>query len=75
VAPDLDARTAGGLRAHQLPLPFVGAELFIRAGAIVAEWLSMEPDGAMVVEAALKRAAAQASVLLQLYKLNAANPC
>ena len=36
-APGRDAWTAGGLRAAVLPLPAVGAELFIRAGAIDAE--------------------------------------
>jgi hypothetical protein len=63
--PDLDAWTAGGLRA-ELPstLPAPGAEFFIRAGAIVAERLATASRNPALVDAALRRAAQQAGQLL-----------
>ena len=64
VAPELDAWTAGGLRAAVLPLPAVSAELFIRAGATVAERLTVTSPCTDLVEAALRRAARQAARLL-----------
>jgi hypothetical protein len=63
-APHRDAWTAGGLRAHQLALPFVGAELFIQAGAIVAERAARCAGSRIDVEAILRRASDQAASLL-----------
>jgi hypothetical protein len=65
VAPDLDAWTAGGLRPGALALPAVGAELFIQAGAIVAERLSGGSGDPALVDATLRRAAQQAGQLLK----------
>jgi hypothetical protein len=65
-APDLDAWTAGGLRA-ELPstLPAPGAELFIRAGAIVAERAVRGGGSRAEVEAILRRASDQAARLIR----------
>jgi len=62
VAPELDAWTAGGLRA-ELPstLPGPTAELFIRAGAIVAERALSDAGSRVEVEAILRRASDQAA--------------
>ena len=61
-APELDAWTAGGLRA-ELPstLPAPGAELFIRAGAIVAERALSDAGSRVAVEVILRRASDQAA--------------
>ena len=64
VAPELDAWTAGGLRASGPPLPAVSAELFIQAGATVAEQLTVRSQCTDLVEATLRRAARQAARLL-----------
>ena len=62
VARDLDAWTASGLRA-ELPstLPAPGAELFIRAGAIVAERALSDAGSCAAVEVILRRASDQAA--------------
>jgi hypothetical protein len=61
-APDRDAWTAGGLRA-ELPstLPAPGAELFIQAGAIVAERALSDAGSRVAVEVILRRASDQAA--------------
>jgi len=60
-APDRDAWTAGGLRAGATPLPAPGAELFIRAGAIVAERALSDAGSRVAVEAILRHASDQAA--------------
>jgi hypothetical protein len=64
-APELDAWTAGGLRADVLPLPDPVPELFIRAGAIVAERAARGTGSRVGVEAILRRASDQAALLLR----------
>ena len=61
-APGRDAWTASGLRTSPLPAPV--AELFIQAGAMVAERLIAGSGDPAVVEAALLRAAQHATQLL-----------
>ena len=73
-APGRDAWTAGGLRAHQLPLPFVGAELFIQAGAIAAERAVRGAGSRVEVEAILRRASYQAALLLRGAKAAGGQP-
>jgi hypothetical protein len=63
-APGRDAWTAGGLRAALLPLPVVGAELFIQAGAIVAKRAARGTASRVEVEDILRRASEQARQLL-----------
>jgi len=62
-APSRDAWTASGLRTSPLPAP--GAELFIQAGAIVAERATRDSKSHVEVEAVLRRASDQAAFLLR----------
>ena len=62
-APGRDAWTAGGLRAHPLALPFVSAELFIQAGALLAERAVRSAGSRIEVEAILRRASDQVAWL------------
>ena len=72
-APGLDAWTAGGLReGPPSTLPAVGAEIFIQAGAIVAERLATASRSPVLVDAALRRAAQQVGQLLHTGKAAAA---
>ena len=74
VAPDRDAWTAGGLRAGVLPLPAVGAELFMEAGAIAAERAVREAGSRVEVDAILRRASDQAALLLRGAKAAGGQP-
>jgi len=74
VAPDRDAWTAGGLRAGALPLPAVGAELFMEAGAIAAERAVRDAGSRVEVEAILRRASYQAALLLRGAKAAGGQP-
>jgi hypothetical protein len=74
VAPELDAWTAGGLRAAVLPLPTVSAELFIQAGATVAERAVRDAGSRVEVEAILRRASYQAALLLRGAKAAGGQP-
>jgi hypothetical protein len=67
-----DAWTAGGLRPGALALPAVGAELFIQAGAIVAERAAL--DTGHQVEVVLRRASDQAALLLRGAKAAGGQP-
>jgi hypothetical protein len=74
VAPDRDAWTAGGLRAGATPLPAPGAELFLQAGAIVAERAVRGAGSRFEVEAILRRASDQAALLLRRTEVAGAHP-
>ncbi len=63
-APGRDAWTAGGLRAGAPPLPALGAELFIQAGAIAAERAVRGAGSRVEIEAILRRACDQVALLL-----------
>ena len=74
MAPDRDAWTAGGLRAGVLPLPAVGAELFMEAGAIAAERAVREAGSRVEVDAILRRASDQTALLLRGAKAAGGQP-